>query len=189
MNTTDRTPNPPSGFWKTAFIFGGLAGLLIIAMMITSYSIFGMHSSATSMTVGFLLMFFILSLIFFGMKRFRDRDQGGVIKFTKALMLGLAMSVFAGFIYVIVWEIYVAKTGNSFILHYTDHLIELQKAKGVSGEALTEFTEKMTTMKTNYARPTYRIPLTFSEIFPVGFIVALISALFLHNPKLWARRS
>lgn len=185
MSTTQQS----SGFWKTAFIYGLPAGLLIILLMIGSFSAFGFHSDASSQVVGFLLMFFILSLIFFGMKRFRDQNQGGVIKFSKALLLGMAMSLFAGLAYVFVWEIYIAVTGNVFVAEYTDHLIEQQRAKGVSGEALTAFIDKMEAMKTNYAKPGYRIPLTFSEIFPMGFIVTLISALLLHRPKFWARKT
>lgn len=122
------------------------------------------------------------------MKRFRDLEQGGIIKFSQALLLGLAMSLFAGVAYVIVWEIYLMMTDSSFIQIYTDQLIEQQKSKGISGEALTEFIEKMKEMKDNYAKPGFRIPLTFAEIFPMGFIVTLISALILHKPKLWARK-
>jgi len=176
------------GFWKTAFIYGGLAGLLIISIMVSGFLIFGLESSAGSQAFGFLLMFFILSLIFFGMQRFRDLDQGGVIKFSQALLLGVTMSLFAGLAYIIVWEMYLAMTDHNFMQIYTDQLIEHQKSKGISGEALTEFMEKMNTMKANYAKPSYRMPLTFLEIFPMGFIVTLISALFLHKPKIWARK-
>jgi len=178
----------PLGFWKTAIIYGGPAGFLIISVMVSGFLIFGLESSAGSQLFGFLLMFFILSLIFFGIKRFRDFDQGGIIKFSQGLRLGLAMSLFAGLAYVIIWEIYLMMTDHSFIQQYTDQLIEQQKSKGISGEALNEFIGKMKDMKENYAKPGYRIPLTFAEIFPMGFIVTLISALFLHQPKLWARK-
>lgn len=178
---------PQLGFWKTAFIYGGLAGFLVISTMVSGFLIFGLESSAGSQAVGFLLMFFILSLIFFGMKRFRNLEQGGVIKFSQAILLGLAMSLFAGIAYVIVWEIYLMMTNHSFIQLYTDQLVEQQKSKGISAEALTEYIGKMTEMKKNYAKLWFRMPMTFAEIFPMGFIVTLISALFLHKPKFWAR--
>jgi len=176
------------GFWKTAFLYGAPSGFLVISVMVSGFSIFGLESSAGSQAFGFLLMFFILSLILFGIKRFRDIDQGGVIRFSQALLIGLAMSLFAGLAYIFVWEIYLAITDNSFINIYTDHLIEQQKTKGISPEALADFIEKMDEMKANYAKPSFRIPLTFLEIFPMGFIVTLISALALHKPKLWARK-
>jgi len=32
----------------------------------------------------------------------------------------------------------------------------------------------------------WRVPLTFSEIFPVGLVVALVSAAILRNPRILA---
>lgn len=176
------------GFWKTAFLYGFATGLLIICSMIASFAVFGMKSDASSMAVGFLLMAFYMSLIFFGIKRFRNIDQGGVIKFSKALGLGISMAFFAALAYVLVWEIYIAFTGDTFIIGYTDMLLEKAKAKGMSGAELSDYTSKMKDYVTNYERPSYRMPMTFIENFPMGFIVALVSALSLHNPKLWARK-
>lgn len=182
------TTQSSGGFWKTAFFFGFPAGAMVILWMVANYLTFGFKSTGSAMAIGFLIMFVILSLIFFGIKRFRDRNQGGVIKFTKALLLGLAMSFFAGIGYVIFTEIFLAATGDRFITEYTSHLISEEKAKGVSAEALQTFTDKMMEFRESYKNPIFRIPVTFSEIFPMGIIVSIISALALHNPKFWARR-
>jgi hypothetical protein len=42
----------------------------------------------------------------------------------------------------------------------------------------------MESMRTSYANPLFRIPMTFLEILPVGLLVSLVSALLLRNPKL-----
>ena len=34
-----------------------------------------------------------------------------------------------------------------------------------------------------YANPLYRLPMTFIEIFPVGFLVSLVSAALLRNSR------
>jgi hypothetical protein len=34
-----------------------------------------------------------------------------------------------------------------------------------------------------YANPLYRLPVTFIEIFPVGVLVSLITAIVLRNPR------
>jgi len=34
-----------------------------------------------------------------------------------------------------------------------------------------------------YANPLFRLPMTFAEIFPVGVLVSLISALVLRKPR------
>ncbi len=175
-------------FLKTAFKYGGLAGLLIISLMVVSYSVFGMQSSIWGMIVGFALMFFFLSLIYFGIKKFRNQEQGGVIRFSKAFLLGLTMSAFAALVYVFVWEIYTLFTDNNFISVYTEHLITLEKEKGVQGEELAAFVDKVNVMKDRYGNPFYRMSITFTEIFPVALFVTLVSSLMLHNPKFWARK-
>jgi hypothetical protein len=38
-------------------------------------------------------------------------------------------------------------------------------------------------MRAEYANPLYRLPMTFLEIFPVGFIVALVSAALIRSSK------
>ena len=48
---------------------------------------------------------------------------------------------------------------------------------------------QMEAMNRQYANPLYRMPMTFIEIFPVGFLIALASAALLRNPRfLPARR-
>ncbi len=38
-------------------------------------------------------------------------------------------------------------------------------------------------MRDEYANPLYRLPMTFLEIFPVGLIVALVSAALIRNAR------
>jgi len=178
----------PLGFWKTSLIYGALAGALVILMMLLMLYSFGLPSYPGAALVSFLQILFVLSLLFFGMKRFRNIDQAGSLKFSKALLLGLIMSLVAGLAYASVSEIYIALTGDFFIQTFTDYLIEQETAKGVSGEDLATFMDKMEILKENYAKPGYRIPRTFMELFPMAFIVSFISALILHRPKFWARR-
>ena len=40
-----------------------------------------------------------------------------------------------------------------------------------------------------YANPLFRLPITFTEILPVGLIVSLISALLLRNSRFMPARA
>jgi len=44
----------------------------------------------------------------------------------------------------------------------------------------------METFKREYANPFYRMPMTFTEIFPVGVLVSLVSAALLRNSRFLA---
>ena len=83
-----------------------------------------------------------------------------------------------------VWEAYLAMTDYAFMDEYIAGIQRAHEAKGLSASALAEEMAKLESMRVNYANPLFRIPMTFLEIFPVGLLVSLVSALLLRNPKL-----
>jgi Protein of unknown function (DUF4199) len=135
-------------------------------------------------------MIVALSMIFFGVKRYRDQELGGVIKFLPAFLMGLAIAAVAGVIYVAGWEVYMAATNNAFFDAYMTAYIEGEKAKGLAGAELEKLIADMQAMKTQYnTNPLFRLAVTFSEIFPVGAIIALISASLLRMPNFLPART
>ena len=141
---------------------------------------------AVSMAIGYLSMLIAFSLVFVAIKRHRDTELGGVIRFWSAFALGLAVSAVASAMYVLIWETVLAVTQIDFGGQYARILIEQQKAAGVSGDALIAFVAEMERFKADYANPFYRLPMTFIEIFPVGALVSLLSAAVLRNPRFLA---
>jgi hypothetical protein len=83
--------------------------------------------------------------------------------------------------YVLAWAAALAGTLMDFVGGYATLMIDQQKAKGVSGAALAHFIAQMEQFKAQYADPFYRLPMTFTEIFPVGVLVSLVSAGLLCN--------
>lgn len=173
---------------RIILIYGVLVGAIVICTMIIGYALATPDMNTASYAFGYLTMLVAMSLIFAGIKKYRDRDLGGVIRFWPGLRLGLGISAVAGIIYVIGWEINLALTDYVFIENYTKGIIEAKKSEGLSGEALETVIANMEKMKTNYGNPFYRMPMTFIEIFPVGFLVSLLSAAILRNPKVLPTR-
>jgi Kef-type K+ transport system membrane component KefB len=68
---------------KTIFVFGGIAGAITIAILTLTISISEPGSShfANSEWLGFLIMIAALSLIFFGVKSYRDNELAGLSVF------------------------------------------------------------------------------------------------------------
>lgn len=170
--------------FKIAFIYGGISGLIVISTMLIGILSSEGGGFFASEYFGYLIMFIALSMIFIGIKRYRDLERGGVIGFLPALGVGLAISAIAGLIYICVWEIYLFSSDYMFIENYTAAMIEAKKAEGLSGAALDGFVAEMDTMKANYAKPYFRLPMTFLEIFPVGLIISIFSAALLRNSKI-----
>jgi hypothetical protein len=172
--------------FRTALIYGAIAGSIVIATMVVGF-ILGADHGDDSLFLGYSIMIVALSLIFLAIKSHRDR-QGGVIKFGPAFLLGLMVAVVAGLFYVVGWEGYMAATNYTFMDGYVAAAIEAKKAAGIAGAALEAEIAKLEQMKVQYANPLFRMPMTFMEIFPVGLVIALISAAILRNPKAFPAR-
>lgn len=164
--------------------YGTLAGLIVgIASSGLTVGLSHQLPSPYSMVIGYLVMLIALSAVFAGIKRHRDVDLGGVIRFWPAFALGIGIAFVASVFYVVAWEATVAVTHMDFAGSYANFVIDEQKAKGVSGEALARLTADMEQFKIQYANPLYRLPMTFIEIFPVGLLVSVISAGLLRSSR------
>lgn len=167
--------------------YGAIAGFIAGALLFGLTVAMKDHPpSSYGMVIGYLTMLIAFSMIFVAVKRHRDVDLGGVIRFWPAFGLGVGISLIASVFYVAAWEAALAVTRMDFGAVYADMLIEQQKAKGVTGDALTKFTAEMEQFKVEYANPLYRLPMTFTEIFPVGLIVSLLSAGLLRSRRFFA---
>ena len=134
-------------------------------------------------------MIVALSMIFLAIRDYRNKKLGGVIKFLPAFGLGLLVAAVAGVAYVVGWEIYLAATNYAFMDNYIAQMVEAKRAAGVTGADLNAYVAQMNELKDNYANPLFRLPLTFLEIFPVGLLIALISAAVLRNPRVLPARA
>lgn len=157
---------------RYALVYGLIPGTIIVLTMITGFELAGPDSFVRTLWYGYLLMLVALTFIFVGMKRYRDIECGGVIRFGRAFLVGLGMAAFAGLAYVIVFETYLAITGY--------RLLE----EMIAGSAQADRAD----LESMLLDPWQRVPLVFLEIFPVGLLVALVSALLLRNPRLLPAR-
>ena len=175
--------------WKQILVYGLIAGLVVaIPMNIMVLTMEGNRPLAYGMVFGYVTMLVALSTVFVAIKRYRDTELGGVIGFWPALGLGLGISIIAGIIYSLAWELSLAMTHMDFATAYANTLIAEKKAAGASAEAITQLTAEMDAFKVQYANPLYRMPMTFAEIFPVGVLVSLVSAALLRNRRFLAVR-
>ncbi|MBC2776528.1 DUF4199 domain-containing protein [Parasphingopyxis marina] len=174
---------------RYAFLYGGLSGLVVIAAMLLGIVASDSQGFFASEWFGYLIMLIALSLIFIGIKRYRDIERGGVIRFGRAFGLGLGIAAIAALVYVLVWESYLYTTDYAFIDRYIAAIVESARAEGLTGAALAAKLAEMDALRENYGNPLFRLPMTFLEIFPIGLIVALISAAILRKPEILSARA
>ncbi len=174
---------------KIILTYGAIAGIIVIGAIILGTYLAGQAEEPQfSQLAGYLIMVVALSCIFVGIKRYRDRELGGVIKFGTAFLLGLGITAVASLVYVVAWEVNLSLTDYAFADDYARSILAGKEAAGVSGAELAAATAEMEEFKQQYANPLFRLPVTFLEIFPVGLLIALISAAVLRNSSILPAR-
>ncbi len=162
---------------KIVLVCGLIAGLIVSSVMVIVVAT-GQHNN-NGMLIGYASMVMAFSLIFVGVKNYRDHYNGGSISFKKAFTIGLLITLVAATCYVITWLV----DYYFFIPDFADKYaaVELEKLKATGATPQQVATQKATLDRftSMYKNPFFNALITYSEIVPVGLIISLISALVL----------
>ena len=137
---------------------------------------------------GYLSILVALTMVFVGIKQYRDRVLGGVIRFGPALLVGLGISTVASLFWVVGWEITLA-SGFDFGAAYKSSVVDAALARGASAAELEQAQVDVESFLRMYANPLARLPITFVEMFPIGVVISLISAGLLRNSRFLPARA
>ncbi len=166
---------------KVVLTFGLIAGLIVATLMLLSMPLMdkGIISFENGQLFGYTTMAIALSMIFFGVKSYRDNHNGGMLSFGKAFQVGILIAAVASIIYASSWEVYMATSSGDFMEQYTARYLEQMQSEGASVEEIEEMKASMSEMAEMYKNPIIRFGMTLMEIIPVGLIITLISAFIL----------
>jgi hypothetical protein len=167
---------------KNVIVFGLISGLLITGMMLYSANrIYSGEPFHGNEIVGYASMIIAFSLIFIGIRNFRDKYNGGVISFGKAFKIGFLITLVASTIYVGTWlvDYYAFKPG--FVDKYITCMLDDAKANGASQAEIDKKASQMASFKEMYRNPVFVVLLTYMEVLPVGLVISLISAALLRK--------
>ena len=173
---------------RLIMVYGSIAGTIELALLALAMAL-GTHGGALGKVLGYLSMLIAMSMVFVGVKRFRDEGQGGVIGFGKALLVGLGIAGVATLFYVLGWEVYMWATDNRFVAEYMASALRQKQQAGASAAEIEAFKGEMAGVVEMYKNPVLRMLITASEIAPVALLVPLISAALLRNPRFMPARA
>ncbi|WGM37539.1 DUF4199 domain-containing protein [Caulobacter sp. NIBR1757] len=169
---------------RRILFFGAIAGVIAGAPMLVMTAISGGKTLYEGgVYLGYATMLVALSTVFVAIKRRRDVEGGGVIRFWPAVGLGLGISLVASLFYAAAWELTQAMSQVDFSTVYADNLLADLKAKGAPPEKIASTAAEMARWAELYKNPLIRIPMTMSEILPVGVLVTFVSAALLRNSR------
>jgi len=168
---------------KNIIIYGLIAGIVVSVLMLFSVNSLshreGSFDYNRSLLIGYASMLIAFSLVFVGIRNYRDKYNEGVISFGKAFKIGIMIVLIASTIYVIAWLIDYFFFIPDFMEKYSAYMINELKAGGASQIEIDKQTKEMADFATMYKNPFYNAMMTYVEILPVGLIVTLISSLIL----------
>lgn len=169
---------------KKIIITYGLIAAGISAIMWTCISLLMRNGSfGHSMIVGYTAMLVSIFIIYFAIKNYRDNIAGGTIKFGKAFMIGLYISIIYAVFYSITWMI----LRKNLLTDFVDKYIAYEKAQwqqsGVSPEMMSKKLAEAEQMRNMFANPWMEAILVFTEPWPVAILVTLISAFILSRKR------
>ena len=165
---------------RIVLIFGIILGLILIGNAFYMLNwLYNDPTKQTSMVIGYATQIVILSLIFFGVRNFRNRELGGNISLLKAFKMGSFIALLGSTIYVVFWAIYYPIFIPDFVDQYMLHVLSVAEQGGATVSEIAARKAEMEQFKESYKNPLFMMLLTYFEILPLGLIVAFVSALIL----------
>lgn len=162
-------------------ISGAIAGGLMWILMGTVNT--GSIDFDNGMIWGYATMIIALSLVFFGIKSYRD-NHGGKISFVKGLQVGILISLISAVCYAAAWELYYPRIGDEFMQKYTTYYLDKMKKEGATDAEIEKARTESEQFMEMYKNIFVRFAMSLMEILPVGVIVTLLSALLLRRKEL-----
>jgi len=108
---------------RNILICGLISGAIVaILMVFTSMACYKNEDFESSMVLGYASMILAFSLVFVGIKNYRDKFNHGEVSFGKAFKIGLYITLIASTMYVVVWLIEYYLFIPDFMDKYTAHV-------------------------------------------------------------------
>jgi len=172
---------------KNIIIYGLIAGIVVSTLMLISVNSIshreGNFDYNRSLLIGYASMLIAFSLVFVGIRNYRDKYNGGIISFGKAFKIGIMIVLIASTIYVVAWLIDYFYFIPDFAEKYSAHILEQLKVSGASQEEIDKQTKEMADMSAKLNNPLYNAMMSYLEILPVGLVVTLISSFVLKRKE------
>lgn len=171
---------------STVFRYGLYASLLILGL--SAFSLFILAKSAdysTQEIAGYLTIALSMIFVYFGIRHYRDKVNGGVLRFGEGLKLGILIalipSICFGLFDILYTQVINPDWSAEYYKHYTDQIRASTPADQVQAKL-----DKLDKQRELFSSPAMEFLLMFLTVFVIGVIASVISALTLRrsNPAM-----
>lgn len=164
---------------KNILIFGAILGTILCVNMVVMINLMMSNPDFKGNDLlGYVAMVVVFSLIYFGIRNYRNKQLDGFISFGKAFKTGFFIALLASTMYVVTWLFYYYLFVPDFLDYYIDYVLKLTPEAD-----LADKTKKMEDFKEMYENPLFVVLVTYAEVLPIGLVIALISSFALKKKK------
>lgn len=164
---------------KTILRFGlyGIGTICLLSLLI--WSLVDVVDNTTGEVIGYSSMVVSLLFVYFGIKHFRDKENNGMVTFTKALLIGILISLMVSLAFGILDIIYVKFVNPDFMTEYYEGMLE--EAQSLPAEEFEIRKAELQSEKEMFLNPFIHFFIMSMMVFVIGFIISLLSALILQR--------
>jgi len=165
---------------RNVLIFGLILGTILAGHMVYMVNVICKNPDFESNDViGYTAMVVVISLTFFGIRNYRNKQLHGVISLGQAFKTGALIALIGSTMYVGVWLFYYYLFVPDFLDKYALHVIHQATRNGATASELAAKTEEMEQFREMYKSPFFVILISYAEVLPIGLVVAFVSSLIL----------
>jgi len=166
---------------KTVLTFGLISGVITSAMMLATLPFVDTIGFDKGEIVGYTAIVLSFLLVFFGIRSYRQEAGDGRITFGRGFTVGILITLITCAFYVMTWEVIYFKLMPGFGEKYAGYMVAQAKAAGGSQDAIDARVRDAQTFKEMYDKPLMNAAITFTEPFPIGLVMTVISAAVLRR--------
>ncbi len=165
---------------RYGLISGAIAAgsMLLSTLAMKAYG-FDKLSFDYSAYFGFTFIILAMSVIFFGIKAYRDNENDGKVSFGKGLILGLGIAVISCICYSLMWLVIYYNFMPDFMEEYARYSLNKVQESGASAAEIAKVETQIAQAKEMYKTPIGVFAMTFIEPLFIGIFIALVSAFIL----------
>ena len=161
---------------KIIIKYGLISGVIAAILLFVVHVLFKKVGFSDSMYVGYATMMVSMSVVYFGIKAYRDEHSSGQITFGKGILVGLAIVLISCVLYSLAWLVVYYNFLPNFMDDYTANYLKKAQETGISAEELKKTMDSMNEMKEWYKNPILVFLITLLEPTPVGIPFAFLFA-------------
>jgi hypothetical protein len=168
---------------KIVLTFGVISGILAATMMIANMLFIDSIGFDRALYLGYTVIVISFLFVYFGIRSYRDNVLGGRMSFAKGFQAGILITLISCLFYVGAWMVAYPRLFPDFGDKYAAYMVEEKRAIGASQAEIDDIAKQGEEIKRMLENPLINAAVTFTEPFPVGLLITLISAAVLRKQE------